>query len=379
MIRSLDLKQLGARIEAIDELLFILIAYRMAFSLNVGAYKRATKKKSKIFRKGPENRRLVLARKMGKKLGLNPNFAASILYGIIGESCKQQMIQLQGNYDVPPDINDEDGWHRFLRQNLLKLTQRIAPAYDDTYATEFFASAAYREFENRMLDEEVDMVNANGLLVDLGCATGVQTFRLADRFERSVGYDLSGHMIERAKSKLDDRWQGKVTFQEADLEDGIPLPDDSASFVVMNLGTASDIMNVQGLIREAHRVLRAGGRFFFSFYNLEALVYQWEFLPWPVNLAAEINKEKFCLDVRVGAETFSVFARPYSLEQAEDFFPAGMAINRTMTYPTISPLVPNHLFKTEQARDAVSQADRRLASSGSGAYIIITGEKEAAS
>jgi SAM-dependent methyltransferase len=374
MIRSLNLEQLGARIELVDEAILILVAHRMALSLDVGAYKRATNQT--IFRRDKEDERLLRMKKLAENVGLNPNFAAAALYNIIGESCKQQMIQLQETYSPPLDIEDEEEWYRILKGNLLRLAERIAPVYDEQYGTEFFASAAYREFENWMLDEEVDMVNTNDLFVDLGCATGTQTFRLADRFEHSVGYDLSGHMIEHANRKLDPRWQGRVVFYETDLENGIPLPDNSASFVMMNRGTAGDIRNIQGLLHEAHRVLQVGGRFFFSFYNSDALVYQWDFLPWPVNLAAGINKEKSCLDVRVGSETFSVFARPYSLEQAEDFFPAGMKINRRMTYPTISPLVPNHLFKTENARDAVSHVDWQLAPFGSGAYIIITGEKE---
>ncbi|HUC02130.1 MAG TPA: methyltransferase domain-containing protein [Candidatus Paceibacterota bacterium] len=376
MIRSLNLEQLGARLESVDELLLILMAHRMALSLDVGAYKRATDQP--IFRREKEGERLLRVQKLAEKIGLNPNFAAAVLYNIIGESCKQQMIQLQGIYNPPYDTQDEEEWYQILKQNLLQLTERIAPVYDEQYGSEFFASRAYRDFENLMLEQEVDMLNDAELFVDLGCATGAQTFRLADKFKRSVGYDLSGHMVENASRKLDHRWLQRVRFQEVDLEDGIPLQNDSASFVMMNLGTASDIWNIRDLIGEAQRVLRKGGRFFFSFYNLDALVYQWDFLPWPVNLAAGINNQKSCLDVRVGAEIFSVYAKPYSVEQAEDFFPAGMKINRRMTYPTVSPLLPNYLFSTERARDAVLQVDRQLASSESGAYVIVTGAKEGA-
>lgn len=374
MLRSLNLEQLGGRIEDIDELLLILLAHRMALSLDAGAVKRATNQA--IFRRDKEKERLEKARTSAERLGLDPDFVSSMLYAIIGESCKQQVIQLQGNYNSLPDTENEEERYRILKRNLLGLTERIAPVYDEQYGSGFFASAVYREFENWMLDEEIDMLNSSDLFVDLGCATGGQTLRAAERFESLVGYDLSDHMVEHANRKLDRRWSEKVKFQVADLEEGIPLRSGSAAFVMMNLGTASDIRDIGNLVGETHRVLRTGGRFFFSFYNTDALVYQWDSLPWPVGLAAGINKQKSCLDVRASTDIFSVYAKPYSLAQAEDFFPAGMKINRKLTYPTLTPLLPNCLLKTEQARDAVSHIDRQLAASEAGAYIIITGAKE---
>ncbi len=376
-IRSLNLEQLGSRIEAIDEFLLMLVAHRMSLSLNVGAYKRATNQP--IFRGDREDERLEKVRELAEKFGLSPHFADSMLYNIIGESCKQQMIQLQATGEAPPSAEDEDEWYGILKQNLLKLTEAIAPTYDDQYVSGFFASSAYRNFEDSVLMQEVGKLGVAGTFVDLGCATGFKTFQLASQFRKLIGYDIGAHMIEQANRKLNQRIPSETQFEfhQVDLEEGIPLEDGSVSFVMMNLGTAGDLRGIKGLIVEMKRVLTIGGRFLFSFYNLNALVYRWEFLPWPVSVAAEINHNKRCLDVHAAGKIFSVYARAYTVHEARSFFPQGLVLNKIVTYPTLSPILPNCLFKAEKAREAVLDLDEQLSTSDFGAYIIVTGEKEA--
>ncbi len=94
MLKSLTLNELGARIDLTDELVVNLLSHRTALSLNVGALKLATGEP--IFRAKAEEDRLEKVRKLANEFGISPNFAYSLLYAIIGESCKQQMIQLQG-------------------------------------------------------------------------------------------------------------------------------------------------------------------------------------------------------------------------------------------------------------------------------------------
>jgi len=374
MLKSLTLKELGARINSTDELLMMLLSHRMGLSLNVGALKLATGEP--IFRPEAEEGRLEKARELANEFGISPNFAYSLLYTIIGESCKQQMIQLQGRpYDRPPDVKTDEEWHRILKQNLVQLTERVAPIYDEKYGSEFFASAAYKAFESSVLMQEVEKLSSKELLVDLGCATGSKTLQLAPSFKSVVGYDLSRHMVKRANLKVAEEDKKKIRFQQADLEDGIPLDKDSASFVMMNLGTAGDMPKISDVIKDVHRVLQAGGRFLFSFYNSDALVYRWEFLPWPFSLAAEINHNKDCLDVHAGADIFSIYAKAYTMQEVESFFPEGMLLNTKVTYPTLSPILPNCIFKIEKEKEAVLTIDRLLADSGMGAYIIVTGSK----
>ncbi|MBI5186158.1 MAG: methyltransferase domain-containing protein [Nitrospinae bacterium] len=289
MIRSLNLDQLGSQIELIDEFTLVIAAHRMELSLNVGAFKKSQNPPTPIFNKERENGRLEKVMKIAEELGLNPNFAASMLYNIIGESCKQQMIQLQGNYDPLPDTKDDDEWFGILKNNLRSMTEKISPTYDSEYDKGLFGLKQYKAFENSIIDTGINIRGQEDLAIDLGCATGPKTFHLAKRFKRVIGYDICQHMIRVANAKIDSKDSERITFRQVDLEDGIPLPDDSVSYVVMNLGIASDIINIEKLIQEVRRTLVPGGGFLFSFYNLDALIYKWEFLPWPLTVAAKIN------------------------------------------------------------------------------------------
>ncbi|MBU6491078.1 chorismate mutase, partial [Patescibacteria group bacterium] len=67
MIRSLELKELGRRIEATDLLLLTLVAHRMQLSLNVGAYKKA--RGEQIYRRAAELKRLDIARFIAVNIG----------------------------------------------------------------------------------------------------------------------------------------------------------------------------------------------------------------------------------------------------------------------------------------------------------------------
>lgn len=373
MEQLLNLKELGDRLYKIDMLTVALLKRRMDLALQVGDFK--VKNGGKIFRSKIEAKRLAQVRAEARKLKLNPHFAESILYQVINESCKQQMIQLQ-NGDArhrKEPKNDED-WYRLLKKNLLLLTKRWSDSYDEHYDKAFFATHAYFEFEEQLLKQEIRQIPDCGIALDLGCATGRLSTKLSSSFKQVVGYDLSPHMLVRAKEKVQK--YPNVSFVEADLEKGIRQSDNSVSFVAMNLGTASDIRGISGILKEVERVLVHGGRFFFSFYNREALLYQWDFIPWPVGLAAEVNVHKHCLDVHLGAKVLSVYARSYTVKEVKKLFPLGMKLSKVLTHPTISSILPNDLFEGKPAiQRSVVDIDRQLAKARDGAYIIATGQK----
>ena len=370
---NLDLKELGKRLYGVDMLIVALLKRRMDLALQVGEYK--IEKGQKIFRASVESKRLAQVRAEARKCKLSPHFAASILYQAIDESCKQQMIQLQNaatrRHKGP---KTEDDWYRLLKKNLLLLTKRWADSYDEDYDKAFFATHTYLEFEEEILKQEIKQVARKGLALDLGCATGRLAVKLASSFDQVIGYDISPHMVKKANEKSGEF--SNLSFVEADIEEGIPLPDNSVSLVVMNLGTASDIRDISGVLKEVGRVLEAGGRFFFSFYNRDALLYQWDFVPWPVGLAAEINVHKHCLDVHMGAKVLSVYARPYSVKEVESLFSPSMKVSKVLTHPTISSILPHTLFEGKPAiQKSMTDIDRQLSIANDGAYIIVTGEK----
>ncbi len=383
---DLDLPELGARIEKIDLLLMALIQRRMELSTLVGKRKLrdreqkpekgGRKKRVPFVRLSVEKKRVAGVRAWARKHKMNPHFAEAILYAIISESCKQQLIQLQnagGRHLRDPESDDQR--YRVLKRNLLRLTERWSHSYDQDYDRAYFATHAYLEFESFLLAQEIGKLSGCERVLDLGCATGRLTIQLAERFPRAVGYDISPDMIRCAKAKFSGA--ESVVFEEADLEAGIPEADSSVSFVVMNLGTASDVRDLAGVLKEVERVLLPGGRFLLSFYNREALVYRWDFIPWPIGLAAEFNVHKRCLDVHSGDKLFSVYARSYTRAEVQDLFRGGgLGLEEMHTYPTVSSVLPSDFFKDQpEVRESVVAIDRSLSASNMGAYIVVTGVK----
>jgi ubiquinone/menaquinone biosynthesis C-methylase UbiE/chorismate mutase len=372
MAELLDLKELSKRLRQTDEHLISLLARRMSLSSQVGEYKRS--RDEPIYRAEIEDERLADVEKWARKLGLNPHFARAVLYFAIDESCKVQMIGLQEQGEDAEDIEDVEAEYRALKQNLLRLTEKIASTYDG-YGKDSQATRTYLDFEAKVLEAEIATLDDLSLAIDIGCATGRIALQVACKFERVVGYDISPQMIEHASAKLQNYPSDRVHFQVVDIEAGIPQADNSVSLVVVNLGTASDLRNIKQVLAEIQRVLKPGGKAFLSFYNADALLYRIGFLPWPVGMAAEINSVKHCLDVHYDGEVFQVYAKPYKTEEIAELIPEGMEIQRTLTYPTILSILPN-AFEDSVIQN-IAEIDRQLATdpSNSGAYLMVVSEK----
>jgi len=371
----LDLKQdLAPRFGVLDQHFVSVMKNRLNLAERVAAYKILNN--DPIVRREIELGRLKTMREQGVALGMDPNFIISLGYPIIGESCKVQIELYQaaaaaGEKSVDPETESE--LRAFYRKNLLELTGIVAAAYDEHYSDDRYATQDYVRYEWELIEQKLTG-DGRGVLLDLGCATGRMTLPLASRFTKAIGIDVSPQMLEIAHARVVDKGLTNVTFKEADLEKSLDLDDASVSFVLMNMGTASDIHDFAGLLREVRRVLAPGGRFLFSFYNKEALVYAWDFLPWPVALAAEINVTLNCLEVQRDHRLYSLYARPYTISEVEDILPTGLSLTEITTFPTVSPLLPHELLRdVPKAQRAVQELDRSLATGNQGAYIVVTG------
>ena len=102
-------------------------------------------------------------------------------------------------------------------------------------------------------------------VLDLGSGAGADVLISAARVGpsgRVVGLDMTDEMLELARHNAEQAGVGNVEFRKGYIED-IPLPDVSIDVVISNC-----VLNLSGdkprVIREAARVLRAGGRFAIS-------------------------------------------------------------------------------------------------------------------
>lgn len=388
----LNLRELGRRLGMVDEHLVALLAQRMDLAKQVEAYKR--EHEEALIRLAIEDQRIESVKTLAKTKGLNPNFIAAFQYMIMAEACRVEIFQMQNE----PEIKARELSPEQLKENLLALTKEIAPLYDQNYGSAFFATRSYLTFEGSVIKREVGTLKALGmsdLAVDLGCATGKVSFKLAESFQRVVGYDISPAMITEAKKNLQKAGSpGNIEFKVADIEEGIPEESNSVSLVVMSLGTASDVFDLRRVLVSIRRILKPDGKVLFSCYNSGALLYRCWFIPWPVSLAASMNRVKRCLDVRLKDKTFSIYARSYSVSEAKRLLlQNGFLVSSVSTYPTISAILPNEFFKAaegaqaesaeaksaradaERMQSLISAIDHRLADLESGAYTLITTRK----
>ncbi len=410
MLGLLDLQKIGRRLARVDRHLLQTLAIRIgagSLSEAVAECKRQQQGPlPELSRKEIEDQRIALATAWAERLNIDPNYAAALLYGVILESCRTQMDFLHRHFrDQESGEEPEEIW-RFHREQLLLLTEKVAPYYDDRYAKEFFGTRVYLRFEKRELGRLIADLNDHGVALDLGCATGGKSIMLSESFKQVIGYDISPKMIEQANARLEKENGNKdrITFAVADLEEGIPREDSSISFVLMNLGTGSDIRNIDQLLEETRRVLCPGGTFLFSFYNANSLLAKLGFLPWPTSLAAMVDQDKRCLEVHFSKEVFLIYARPYSVEEIEQsFVKHKLVVREVLTHPTVSTVLPEDILSTEtfksfgdlaegrryhqanivaeenqEAKNILDKVDEELARSPLhlGAYILVTGTRD---
>lgn len=404
MLGNLNLNTIGWRLARLDKHLISVISERVGKGrLSNLVAKTKQKDKSHPVRKDVEDKRLAMAVTWAREHGVDENLAASILYGLIAESCREQSAYIFENPKII-DENDQEAVKEYYRDELLRLTKDVARTYDDAYGKDFFGTNLYLEFENGLLNDYILNNGDDELALDLGCATGRIGLMLGKKFKNVIGFDISPEMVSVAEIKRAEAGLMNTIFKVHDLETGIPLGDNSVSAVVMNMGTMSDIVGIESLLSEISRVLKQEGKFLFSFYNSGSLALQFGFLPWPTSLAAMIDREKNALDVRVGPNLYQIHARPYSVEETKKIImEAGLGRRKIYTYPTVSSVLPDDIMSTDtfgaydnkqnqegrcrpaqlnkepvvEAQKSLRQIDLLLSESelALGSYIVITGKK----
>ena len=99
-------------------------------------------------------------------------------------------------------------------------------------------------------------------VVDLGCGEGENTRRLACLGARPTGVDLSGGMIAQARAAEAAQPLG-IDYRVASFARDTGLPGSAFDRVVSTMALM-DAPEIEGAMREAHRLLRPGGVLTFS-------------------------------------------------------------------------------------------------------------------
>jgi len=101
------------------------------------------------------------------------------------------------------------------------------------------------------------------VVVDLGCAAGEHTFKLAELTARAIGVDFSAAAIRIARARAAETGS-RAEFLQADVTDLAAIPSGSVHKVVaLDLVEHIEDATLAAALQEVWRVLAPGGRFVF--------------------------------------------------------------------------------------------------------------------
>ncbi len=145
-------------------------------------------------------------------------------------------------------------------QQVLETRARSARDYFQQVAKSWDTISSLHVPQQQLEDTLLEVVGSEAIddLLDIGTGTGRVLEILANRFSRGIGVDLSSGMLSVARTNLDRAGLTQAHVRKGDMY-RLPLDDASFDLAVLHLVLHySD--NPAEVIREASRVLRAGGR-----------------------------------------------------------------------------------------------------------------------
>jgi len=130
------------------------------------------------------------------------------------------------------------------------------------------AGSAYRPGDNRRVDLALRLLPSGQRLLDVGCGGGVLAAEARDRFAEVHGVDIAEDAVRLARER-------GVVASVVNLS-AQPLPYGEAHFdVVTALSSLQYVADLEGVVAECARVLRAGGSLLVAVPNMRALWRLW--------------------------------------------------------------------------------------------------------
>lgn len=140
----------------------------------------------------------------------------------------------------------------------------IASTYDDWYETKI-GSFVNRIETTAMLKS---LIPSPGMhILDVGCGTGVFSFRLADFGYQVTGIDQSDKMLRMARLKSQNK-PYSIRFKKDDALN-LSFPDESFDAVV-SLVALEFVSDARKMMEEAYRVVKHGGKIVIGTINKDS-------------------------------------------------------------------------------------------------------------
>lgn len=150
-----------------------------------------------------------------------------------------------------------------------------------------------------------------GRVLDIGCGAGQTLFALPIDNWTAVGMDIDQDALKLGATELNQRMGRQVRFLAAGAE-SLPFADQSFDYVISRV--ALPYTDIPVVMREVARVLRPGGRIWFT-------LHPWEMFPW--SRAKTLRSAAYLAYVAVNSAWFHVaggqFRYPLKRSRVESY------------------------------------------------------------
>ncbi|HYG00772.1 MAG TPA: arsenite methyltransferase [Candidatus Saccharimonadales bacterium] len=105
-------------------------------------------------------------------------------------------------------------------------------------------------------------INEGDIVIDLGSGAGVDVFLASNLVKESgkvIGIDMTDNMLTKARENAQKNGYTNVEFRRGDIEQRIPVEDNSADLVISNC-VINLTTNKENTFREIYRILKSEGK-----------------------------------------------------------------------------------------------------------------------
>ncbi len=146
-------------------------------------------------------------------------------------------------------------------RHVIDFYKDFAPEYD-LIRDPFFSY--WDAFVNNFFIKHLRGNITNKLILDVGCGTGIQTYRVAREGGRPIGFDISLDLLNEAIEKNKGTYKIELCCADATH---IPFIDESFDMIISFGSVLSHIPNFRATIKEISRVLKSDGKFLIEVEN----------------------------------------------------------------------------------------------------------------
>ena len=193
-------------------------------------------------------------------------------------------------------------------------------SYYDTFSETYEAKRHYG-YHQFLDDAEFGLIEGycpNADVLEVGCGTGLILQRAAAHAKKAVGVDISPGMLEHAKRRGLDVYEGTATE--------LPFEDESFD-LVYSFKVLAHVEGIAQALEEMKRATRPGGRIVAEFYNRASL-----------RTLVKALKPGTRIGSKGDTTDDDVFTRYDSLPDIEAISPSGLRLETTHGIRIASPL-----------------------------------------